>query len=161
MFSKLTVWPVNIWVRFFWFFNSLYWHECIILLLIFTFFQDLRSIAPPEKTKEEILLFFKLYDPVKEEMRYFLLFFLLLFLLPWKLDLHAYELFFYASGSLGGCLWRQQGNQLKYWRSWMKWLASVQMNKLNFLRLIWFILAYHSHTLIFDLGIVTSFPFCK
>ncbi|XP_024969227.1 ubiquitin carboxyl-terminal hydrolase 12-like isoform X1 [Cynara cardunculus var. scolymus] len=32
--------------------------------------QDLRPISPPEKTKEEILLFFKLYDPLKEELRY-------------------------------------------------------------------------------------------
>ncbi|KAH7561340.1 hypothetical protein JRO89_XS10G0213700 [Xanthoceras sorbifolium] len=31
---------------------------------------DLRPIAPPEKTKEDILLFFKLYDPDKEELRY-------------------------------------------------------------------------------------------
>lgn len=31
---------------------------------------DLHPIAPPDKTKEEILLFFKLYDPEKEELRY-------------------------------------------------------------------------------------------
>ncbi|XP_060968980.1 ubiquitin C-terminal hydrolase 12-like isoform X3 [Cannabis sativa] len=31
---------------------------------------DQRPVAPPEKTKEEILIFFKLYDPLKEEMRY-------------------------------------------------------------------------------------------
>ncbi|XP_021721291.1 ubiquitin carboxyl-terminal hydrolase 13-like isoform X1 [Chenopodium quinoa] len=31
---------------------------------------DLQPIAPPEKTKDEILLFFKLYDPEKEELRY-------------------------------------------------------------------------------------------
>ncbi|PWA82594.1 hypothetical protein CTI12_AA179330 [Artemisia annua] len=31
---------------------------------------DLQPIPPPEKTKEEILLLFKLYDPVKEELRY-------------------------------------------------------------------------------------------
>ncbi|ONI21448.1 hypothetical protein PRUPE_2G066200 [Prunus persica] len=31
---------------------------------------DLLPLSPPEKTKEEILLFFKLYDPVKEELRY-------------------------------------------------------------------------------------------
>lgn len=35
--------------------------------------QDLRPCPPPEKTKEDILLFFKLYDPLKEEMRYFFL----------------------------------------------------------------------------------------
>ncbi|KAF5177466.1 Ubiquitin carboxyl-terminal hydrolase [Thalictrum thalictroides] len=32
--------------------------------------QDLLPIEPPEKTKEDILLFFKLYDPVKEELRF-------------------------------------------------------------------------------------------
>ncbi|KAF7820460.1 ubiquitin carboxyl-terminal hydrolase 12 isoform X2 [Senna tora] len=32
--------------------------------------QDLRSIPPPEKSKEEFFLFFKLYDPSKEELRY-------------------------------------------------------------------------------------------
>ncbi|GMI70096.1 ubiquitin-specific protease 12 [Hibiscus trionum] len=31
---------------------------------------DLQPVAPPEKTKEDILLFFKLYDPYKEELRY-------------------------------------------------------------------------------------------
>ncbi|KAL5708930.1 ubiquitinyl hydrolase 1 [Ranunculus cassubicifolius] len=31
---------------------------------------ELHPIQPPEKTKEDILLFFKLYDPVKEELRY-------------------------------------------------------------------------------------------
>ncbi|KAF5744940.1 hypothetical protein HS088_TW07G00521 [Tripterygium wilfordii] len=31
---------------------------------------DLCPIAPPNKTKEDILLFFKLYDPDKEELRY-------------------------------------------------------------------------------------------
>ncbi|PON44923.1 Ubiquitinyl hydrolase [Parasponia andersonii] len=31
---------------------------------------DLRPIAPPDKTKEDILLFFKLYDPEKKELRY-------------------------------------------------------------------------------------------
>nr|XP_043618417.1 ubiquitin C-terminal hydrolase 12-like isoform X1 [Erigeron canadensis] len=32
--------------------------------------QDARPVPPPAKTKEEILLFFKLYDPLKEELRY-------------------------------------------------------------------------------------------
>ncbi|XP_059665782.1 ubiquitin C-terminal hydrolase 12-like isoform X2 [Cornus florida] len=32
--------------------------------------QDLRPVPPPVKTKEEILFFFKLYDPLKEELRY-------------------------------------------------------------------------------------------
>ncbi|XP_011032955.1 PREDICTED: ubiquitin carboxyl-terminal hydrolase 12-like isoform X1 [Populus euphratica] len=32
--------------------------------------QDLRPVPPPEQTKEDILLFFKLYDPSKEELRY-------------------------------------------------------------------------------------------
>ncbi|XP_061352582.1 ubiquitin C-terminal hydrolase 12-like isoform X2 [Gastrolobium bilobum] len=31
---------------------------------------DLRPNAPPDKTKDDILLFFKLYDPEKEELRY-------------------------------------------------------------------------------------------
>ncbi|XWS28473.1 hypothetical protein CRYUN_Cryun25bG0072600 [Craigia yunnanensis] len=31
---------------------------------------DLRPIAPPDKTKEDILLFFKHYDPEKEELRF-------------------------------------------------------------------------------------------
>ncbi|CAA2970001.1 ubiquitin carboxyl-terminal hydrolase 12-like [Olea europaea subsp. europaea] len=31
---------------------------------------DLQPIPPPEKTKEDILLFFKTYDPIKEELRY-------------------------------------------------------------------------------------------
>ncbi|RWR85437.1 ubiquitin carboxyl-terminal hydrolase 12 isoform X1 [Cinnamomum micranthum f. kanehirae] len=31
---------------------------------------DLRPLPPPDKTKEDILLFFKLYDPDKEELRY-------------------------------------------------------------------------------------------
>ncbi|KAJ6983687.1 hypothetical protein NC653_026490 [Populus alba x Populus x berolinensis] len=32
--------------------------------------QDSVPVPPPEKTKEDILLFFKLYDPSKEELRY-------------------------------------------------------------------------------------------
>ncbi|GJY00149.1 putative ubiquitinyl hydrolase 1 [Tanacetum coccineum] len=32
--------------------------------------QDSLPVPPPAKTKEEIFLFFKLYDPVKEELRY-------------------------------------------------------------------------------------------
>ncbi|XP_072978196.1 ubiquitin C-terminal hydrolase 12 isoform X1 [Typha angustifolia] len=32
--------------------------------------QDLHPLLPPAKTKEDILLFFKLYDPEKEELRY-------------------------------------------------------------------------------------------
>ncbi|KAI3458748.1 hypothetical protein Pfo_015411 [Paulownia fortunei] len=31
---------------------------------------DMQPIPPPEKTKEDILLFFKLYDPIKEELRF-------------------------------------------------------------------------------------------
>ncbi|KAM0937163.1 putative ubiquitinyl hydrolase 1 [Dioscorea sansibarensis] len=31
---------------------------------------DLRHLPPPDKTKEDILLFFKFYDPAKEELRY-------------------------------------------------------------------------------------------
>ncbi|XP_022843770.1 ubiquitin carboxyl-terminal hydrolase 12-like isoform X1 [Olea europaea var. sylvestris] len=33
-------------------------------------FQDLRPVPLPDKSKEDILLFFKLYDPEKEELRY-------------------------------------------------------------------------------------------
>ncbi|XP_011626363.1 ubiquitin carboxyl-terminal hydrolase 13 isoform X1 [Amborella trichopoda] len=40
------------------------------LFLEVEFGPDLRPILPPEKTKEDILLFFKLYDPEKEELRY-------------------------------------------------------------------------------------------
>ncbi|KAH9610514.1 hypothetical protein KSS87_011420 [Heliosperma pusillum] len=40
------------------------------LLLEVELDHDLRPIAPPEKTKDEILLFFKHYDFVKEELRY-------------------------------------------------------------------------------------------
>ncbi|XP_040994178.1 ubiquitin C-terminal hydrolase 12-like isoform X3 [Juglans microcarpa x Juglans regia] len=32
--------------------------------------QDLKSVPPPEKTKEDILLFFKLYEPLKEMLQY-------------------------------------------------------------------------------------------
>ncbi|KAJ6847904.1 ubiquitin carboxyl-terminal hydrolase 12-like [Iris pallida] len=32
--------------------------------------QDLRPIPPPDKTKEDILIFFKIYDAEKEELRY-------------------------------------------------------------------------------------------
>ncbi|XP_069147745.1 ubiquitin C-terminal hydrolase 13-like isoform X11 [Solanum lycopersicum] len=31
---------------------------------------DLRHIPPPDKTKDDIMLFFKIYDPEKEELRY-------------------------------------------------------------------------------------------
>ncbi|CAN1298209.1 Ubiquitin C-terminal hydrolase 12 [Linum perenne] len=39
-------------------------------LLLEVLFKDMHPIAPPERTKEDILLFFKLYDPLKEELRY-------------------------------------------------------------------------------------------
>ncbi|KAG6677675.1 hypothetical protein I3843_14G037900 [Carya illinoinensis] len=32
--------------------------------------QDLKPVPPPEKTKEDILLFFKLYEPLKEMLQY-------------------------------------------------------------------------------------------
>lgn len=35
--------------------------------------QDLQPLPPLEKTKDDILLFFKLYDPSKEEIRYYIL----------------------------------------------------------------------------------------
>ncbi|XP_072986593.1 ubiquitin C-terminal hydrolase 13-like [Typha latifolia] len=40
------------------------------LFLEVEFGADLRPLPLPDKTKEDILLFFKLYDPEKEEMRY-------------------------------------------------------------------------------------------
>lgn len=43
--------------------------------------KDLRPLPPPDKTKEDILLFFKLYDPDKEELRYLLISFLTIGLL--------------------------------------------------------------------------------
>lgn len=41
-----------------------------VLLIVITSTQDLRPIFPPEKTTEDILLFFKLYDPETEALRY-------------------------------------------------------------------------------------------
>ncbi|KAL6507816.1 CSN-associated deubiquitinating enzyme Ubp12 [Orobanche gracilis] len=40
------------------------------LFLEVEFGLDLLPIPPPEKTKDDIMLFFKLYDPEKEELRY-------------------------------------------------------------------------------------------
>lgn len=40
-------------------------------MILYNFIQDSRPIAPPDKTKDDILLFFKLYEPEKEELRYF------------------------------------------------------------------------------------------
>ncbi|KAJ0981726.1 hypothetical protein J5N97_009981 [Dioscorea zingiberensis] len=40
------------------------------LFLEVEFGPDLRPLPPPDKTKEDILLFFKLYDPAKEELRF-------------------------------------------------------------------------------------------
>ncbi|RWR80358.1 ubiquitin carboxyl-terminal hydrolase 12 isoform X1 [Cinnamomum micranthum f. kanehirae] len=34
------------------------------------FLEDLRPLLPPDKTKDDIMLFFKLYDPSKEQLRY-------------------------------------------------------------------------------------------
>ncbi|GKA37430.1 ubiquitin carboxyl-terminal hydrolase 12-like protein isoform X2 [Tanacetum coccineum] len=42
----------------------LYWR------LRWTRWLDLRPLPPPDKSKEDLLLFFKLYDPEKEELRY-------------------------------------------------------------------------------------------
>jgi ubiquitin carboxyl-terminal hydrolase 7 len=38
-------------------------------LIFFFLFQEHIPIPPPEKTKEDVLLFFKLYNPEKEELR--------------------------------------------------------------------------------------------
>jgi ubiquitin carboxyl-terminal hydrolase 7 len=51
-----------------------FYPENVMLLLRFAISQDLRPIAPPEKTKEDILLFIKLYDPEKQELRYLIIF---------------------------------------------------------------------------------------
>ncbi len=40
-----------------------------VLLLIYIITQDLQPVPPPERTKEDIMLYFKLYDPSKEELR--------------------------------------------------------------------------------------------
>ncbi|XP_031479052.1 ubiquitin C-terminal hydrolase 12-like isoform X2 [Nymphaea colorata] len=40
------------------------------LLLEVEFGMDCQPLPPPDKTREDILLFFKLYDPEKEELRY-------------------------------------------------------------------------------------------
>ncbi|XP_049403180.1 ubiquitin C-terminal hydrolase 12-like [Solanum stenotomum] len=45
-------------------------HAELKLFLEVEFGLDLQPFPPPEKTKEDILLFFKLYDPLKEEIRY-------------------------------------------------------------------------------------------
>jgi hypothetical protein len=37
--------------------------------IFFFLFQEHIPIPPPEKTKEDVLLFFKLYNPEKEELR--------------------------------------------------------------------------------------------
>ncbi|KAI3892412.1 hypothetical protein MKX03_012630 [Papaver bracteatum] len=44
--------------------------ELILFLEGFEFGPDLSSIRLPHKTKEDILLFFKLYNPEREEIRY-------------------------------------------------------------------------------------------
>lgn len=47
-------------------YNVLYKSGLIFCIIV----QELRSVAPPDKTKDDILLFFKLYDPEKEVLRY-------------------------------------------------------------------------------------------
>ena len=64
------------------------WTSHLISMAVFTggsieHIQDLLPSSPPEKTKEEILLFFKFYDPLKEELWYVPFVFL-----PSKLKLH-------------------------------------------------------------------------
>nr|GEX04170.1 ubiquitin carboxyl-terminal hydrolase 12-like isoform X2 [Tanacetum cinerariifolium] len=44
--------------------------ELELFLEVIEFGQDIHPISPPEKTIGEILLFFKLYDPLTEELRY-------------------------------------------------------------------------------------------
>ena len=78
--------------------------------LMLTTMQDLRPIPPPLKRKEDILLFFKLYDPVKEELWYFTFLssdwrcmsFIKAFFSP---TLVGYQgCFSILSATLGGCL---------------------------------------------------------
>ncbi|PWA90491.1 ubiquitin-specific protease 13 [Artemisia annua] len=45
-------------------------NELELFLEVVEFGQDILPISPPEKTNGEILLFFKLYDPLMEELRY-------------------------------------------------------------------------------------------
>jgi hypothetical protein len=40
-----------------------------VLYLLSLVFQERIPIPPPDKTKEDVLLFFKLYNPEKEELR--------------------------------------------------------------------------------------------
>lgn len=61
-------------------------------LVFTTFLQDLHPCPLPDKTKEDILLFFKLYDPEKEELRYSFIF------LP-------INLFFFSNNTLPFCFW--------------------------------------------------------
>jgi hypothetical protein len=43
-------------------------HVGFLTLADYYYLQDRCPICPPEKSKEDILLFFKLYDPEKEEL---------------------------------------------------------------------------------------------
>ncbi|KAK1409857.1 hypothetical protein QVD17_36386 [Tagetes erecta] len=52
---------------------------------------DLRPLPPPDKSKENILLFFKLYDPEKEELRYIGRFFVKGFSKPTEIMLKLNE----------------------------------------------------------------------
>jgi hypothetical protein len=43
-------------------------HHFFLSTVVCLTFQTQGLVAPPEKTKEDILLFFKLYNPEKEEL---------------------------------------------------------------------------------------------
>ena len=48
------------------------WLKSLILwyyLILFCIIQNFQPIPPPRKTKDDILLFLKLYDPEKENLR--------------------------------------------------------------------------------------------
>ncbi|KAJ0084074.1 hypothetical protein Patl1_30179 [Pistacia atlantica] len=68
---------------------------------------DLRPIAPPGKTKEDILLFFKLYDPEKEQLCY-----------------------------VGRLFVKSTGNPMEYLAKLEKWLAMILMKKSNSMRFV-------------------------
>ncbi|KAA8539051.1 hypothetical protein F0562_025743 [Nyssa sinensis] len=53
-----------------WVFSIHRWSLMFFTSLIYITMQVLRPVSPPRKTNEDILLFFKLYEPLKEELRY-------------------------------------------------------------------------------------------
>ena len=64
-------------------------------------FQDLRPIPPPDKSKEDILLFFKLYDPEKAELRYLTGLFIIISFIPGCFMVFWHFSFFHVSRYVG------------------------------------------------------------